>query len=132
MAFDPTVIKKAISGLAKPALGVIRYGLTLVLFSAIWWYDARYLNWAFDVNLALIKGVSSIVDGSGKAEAMMRAFAAEKMLLFGECSALIWAAGRAVSAGFRWLRSRGGLAQPGSVGPPVRQVGHDHRGVSNR
>lgn len=98
MPFDATSIKKAAQSLAKPVLVALRYALTLVLFCGIWWYDARLLNWAFDLNLALIKGATSIVDGSGKAEAMMRAFAAEKMLLFGEGSALIWSVGRLSAA----------------------------------
>jgi len=86
-----------LKSLTKPLLGVLRYGLTLGLFCVIWWWDARYLNRAFDVNLGIIKAATVLVDGSGKFEAMLRAFSAEKMLLFGEGSALLWAAGRAIS-----------------------------------
>lgn len=93
MPFEISSIKRVVYGLARPALGAVRYALTLVLFCGLWWYDARLLNWAFDLNLALIKAFTGIFDGSGKAEAMMRAFAAEKMLLFGEGSAIIWAIG---------------------------------------
>lgn len=103
MAFDASTIKKAIRGLSKPALGVLRYALTLGLFCGIWWYDARYLNQAFDVNLALIKRAAAVFDGSGKAEAMMRAFAAEKMLLFAEGSAIIWGLASIMAVGFKWL-----------------------------
>ena len=103
MAFDASTIKKVIRGLSKPALGVLRYALTLGLFCGIWWYDARVLNQAFDLNLALIKRATAVFDGSGKAEAMMRAFAAEKMLLFAEGSAIIWAVGSIAAAGFRWF-----------------------------
>lgn len=84
-------------GLARPALGLLRYVATLALFCAVWWYDARYLNRLFDLNLTIIKGGSGLIDGSGKLEAMLRAFAAEKMLLFGEGSALLWGVGKGVS-----------------------------------
>jgi hypothetical protein len=106
MPFETSSIKNLIYGLAKPALGAVRYALTLILFSGLWWYDARLLNWAFDVNLALIKAVTGVFDGSGKAEAMMRAFAAEKMLLFGEGSAIIWALGTLAAKGLRRVFSR--------------------------
>lgn len=96
-------LKQMFRGLAKPALGALRYGLTLSLFCGIWWYDARYLNWAFDLNLALIKNATGVFDGSGKAEAMMRAFAAEKMLLVGEGSAIIWGIGKLAAEGIRRL-----------------------------
>jgi hypothetical protein len=113
MPFDASFVKRTISGLAKPALGVFRYALTLLLFCGIWWFDARYLNWAFDLNLAVIKRATSVFDGSGKAEAMMRAFAAEKMLLFAEGSALIWGIGRIASESIRWLFN--GPGRPASL-----------------
>lgn len=97
MAVDAQSLGKVIRGLAKPALGALRYGLTLALFCGIWWYDARFLNWAFDLNLAFIKRVAGVFDGSGKAEAMLRAFSAEKMLLFGEGSAAIWGLGKLIA-----------------------------------
>lgn len=99
-----TAIQQVIRTLTHPALGVLRYALTLAVFSGIWWYDARYLNWAFDLNLALIKRVTAALDGSGKAEAMMRAFAGEKLLLFAECSAIISGVGTLLKAGFQRLR----------------------------
>jgi hypothetical protein len=108
MAFDASTIKKVIRSLSKPALGVLRYALTLGLFCGIWWYDARVLNQAFDLNLTLLKGATAVFDGSGKAEAMMRAFAAEKMLLFAEGSAIIWAVGSIAVGGFRWFFSAKG------------------------
>ncbi len=103
MPLDASTVKGLVSGLAKPALGVLRYAFTLALFCGIWWYDARYLNRAFDLNLTLIKSATGIFDGSGKAEAMMRAFAAEKMLLFAEGSAIIWGIGKIASEGIRRL-----------------------------
>ena len=103
MPFDASNATRAMSGLAKPAFGLLRYALTLLLFCGIWWFDARYLNWAFDLNLAVIKRATSVLDGSGKAEAMMRAFAAEKMLLFAEGSAIIWGIGRIASESIRRL-----------------------------
>lgn len=87
-------------GLAKPVLGILRYVITLALFCVVWWYDARYLNRWFDANLAVIKGASSLVDNSGKVEAMLRAFAAEKMLLFGEGSGLVWLVGKGLKCLF--------------------------------
>ena len=108
MPFDAITVTRTMSGLAKPALGVLRYALTLLLFCGIWLFDARYLNWAFDLNLAVIKRATSILDGSGKAEAMMRAFAAEKMLLFAEGSAIISGIGRIASESIRRLFKRPG------------------------
>lgn len=103
MPLDASTVKGLVSTLAKPALGFLRYAFTLALFCGIWWYDARYLNWASDLNLTLIKRATGIFDGSGKAEAMMRAFAAEKMLLFAEGSAIIWGIGKIASEGIRRL-----------------------------
>ena len=95
-------------GILPPLLGAVRYALTLALFCVVWWYDARYLNWAFDFNLAMIKRATGLADGTGKAEALLRAFAAEKRLLFGEGSGLIWGLGRAATLAGRWLFDRGG------------------------
>jgi hypothetical protein len=105
-----------VRGLMKPTLAVVRYALTLALFCVVWWYDARYLNRLFDVNLSVIKGASGLIDGSGKVEAMLRAFAAEKMLLFGEGSALIWVAGQGIAYASRCLagaRLRGRASKQG-------------------
>lgn len=124
-------LKAIVRGLMKPTLGVVRYALTLALFCLVWWYDARYLNRLFDVNLSVIKGASGLIDGSGKVEAMLRAFAAEKMLLFGEGSALIWAAGQGIAHASRYLagaRSRGRASEQGGGAIEARtnigRVGH--------
>lgn len=109
---------------ATSCLGALRYGLTLALFCGIWWYDARYLNWAFDANLTAIKVATGVADGSGKAEAMLRAFSAEKMLLFGEASAVVWAIGRTAVAAIRWLV--GDTAGEPSQ-PPRKTVSSDAR-----
>lgn len=74
--------------------GTIRYVTTIAVVCTIWWYDARYLNQAFDANLALLKAVANVIDGSGKAEAAMRAFSAEKVLLFSEASMIVWLVGK--------------------------------------
>jgi hypothetical protein len=103
MSFGAIIVQRTMIGLAKLAVSGLRYTLTLAFFCGIWWYDARYLNWAFDLNLALIKRATAVFDGSGKAEAMMRAFAAEKMLLFAEASGIIWGIGRIASEGIRRL-----------------------------
>jgi len=109
---------------AKPALGTLRYVITLALFCWLWWWDARYLNQAFDANLALLKSVSAAVDGSGKAEAMLRAFSAEKMLLFAEGSGLLWLSGAVVSSiAVRLLRSR----MAATNAPPARPAGDRRR-----
>ena len=97
-AKNATNTRTMLRGLSTLLLGAVRYGLTIAIFCAVWWFDARYLNRAFDANLAIIKTASGLVDGSGKSEAMLRAFAAEKMLLFGEGSAAIWALGCAAVA----------------------------------
>jgi hypothetical protein len=108
-------------GLTKPTLGVLRYALTLALFCVVWWYDARYLNRLFDVNLSVIKGASGLIDGSGKVEAMLRAFAAEKMLLFGEGSGLIWLVGKGLKYVFGRLVARSSPGKPETTlgRPPV-------------
>lgn len=126
MPFETSSIKKVVGGLTKPALGVVRYALTLALFCGLWWYDARLLNWAFDLNLALIKAVTGILDGSGKAEAMMRAFAAEKMLLFGEGSAIIWALGSIAAKALRRVFSRSNSARTRPTASLPEPIAHFH------
>lgn len=103
----PTLVGRILRGLAVPMAGTLRYAATLALVCGLWWYDARWLNQAFDANLALIKTIGSTVDSSGRVEAAMRAFAAEKMLLFTEASAVVWAAGRSLMAIVRRAASRG-------------------------
>jgi hypothetical protein len=79
-----------------PLIGASRYVLTLVALVALWWFDARTMNSGFDANLSLIKAVGDALDGSGRVEAALRAFAAEKMLLFAEISAVVWLLGKAL------------------------------------
>lgn len=119
----PPFARRLIGGLLMPVLGSLRYLTTLAIVCGLWWYDAHLLNLAFDKNLALIKGLGTAVDGSGRLEAAMRAFSAEKMLLFTEASILVWTAGwilfwpvGVVLA--RWRRSPP-AAQPELPGPPT-------------
>lgn len=79
-----------------PLIGASRYLLTLGALLALWWFDARLMNRGFDVNLSLIKWLGNALDGSGKVEAALRAFAAEKMLLFAEISIVVWLLGKAL------------------------------------
>jgi len=79
-----------------PLIGASRYLLTLAALVALWWFDARTMNRGFDVNLSLIKSLGNALDGSGKVEAALRAFAAEKMLLFAEISIVVWLVGKAL------------------------------------
>ena len=77
-----------------PLIGASRYVLTLVALVALWWFDARTMNDGFDANLSLIKSIGDALDSSGRVEAALRAFAAEKMLLFAEISAVVWLLGK--------------------------------------
>ena len=79
-----------------PLIGASRYLLTLAALVALWWFDARLMNRGFDANLSLIKSLGNAFDGSGKVEAALRAFAAEKMLLFAEISVVVWLLGKAL------------------------------------
>ncbi len=85
-----------------PTLGFLRYALTVAALLALWWFDARAMNRGFDLNLAMIKSVGGWFDGSGRTEAALRAFSAEKMLLFAEISVLVWLIGKALA----WLIGR--------------------------
>ncbi len=103
-----------------PLIGASRYVLTLAALVALWWFDARTMNRGFDANLALIKSVGNALDSSGRIEAALRAFAAEKMLLFAEISVVIWLAGKALW----WLlalplrrRAAGKAATPAEPNP---------------
>lgn len=82
-----------------PLIGATRYVLTLAALVALWWFDARTMNSGFDANLGLIKSVGNALDKSGKVEAALRAFSAEKMLLFAEISIIVWLVGKGLS----WL-----------------------------
>lgn len=79
-----------------PLIGASRYVLTLAALLALWWFDARTMNSGFDANLSLIKSVGGAVDKTGKVEAALRAFSAEKMLLFAEISVAVWLVGKAL------------------------------------
>jgi hypothetical protein len=79
-----------------PLFGAARYLLTLAALVALWWFDARTMNSGFDANLSIIKSLGNAVDSSGKVEAALRAFAAEKMLLFAEISVVVWLVGKAL------------------------------------
>ena len=85
---------RLLRAVSVPLCGTLRYATTMAVVCGAWWYDARYLNQAFDGNLALIKSIGGFIDGSGRAEAAMRAFSAEKMLLFAEASAIVWLSGK--------------------------------------
>ena len=79
-----------------PVIGASRYVLTLAAVLALWWYGAPIMNSAFDTNLDLIKWLGKTLDGSGKVEGALRAFSAEKMLLFAEISVIVWLVGKAL------------------------------------
>jgi hypothetical protein len=79
-----------------PIIGASRYVLTLAALLALWWFDARTMNSGFDANLSLIKSAGNAIDKSGKVEAALRAFSAEKMLLFAEISVVVWLVGKAL------------------------------------
>lgn len=101
-----TMFRRLLRGISIPVLGSLRYLTTLAIVCGLWWYDARLLNFAFDQNLALIKGLGSAVSSDGKLEALMRGFAAEKMLLFTEVSILVWTAGKIICWPFGFMLSR--------------------------
>ncbi|MGE0423660.1 MAG: hypothetical protein AB7O88_15430 [Reyranellaceae bacterium] len=104
-----------------PLIGASRYLLTLVALVALWWFDARAMNKGFDANLSLIKTVGDALDGSGRVEAALRAFAAEKMLLFAEISAVVWLLGKAlwwlIARLFRRRRAASKQATPAAPNP---------------
>lgn len=101
-----TLFRRLLRGISIPVLGSLRYLTTLAIVCGLWWYDAHLLNFAFDQNLALIKSLGTAVDGSGRVEAAMRAFAAEKMLLFTEASVLVWTAGKILCWPFGFMLRR--------------------------
>lgn len=108
---------RLLRAVSVPLCGTIRYATTMAVVCGAWWYDARYLNWAFDANLSLIKTVGGLVDDRGKVEAAMRAFSAEKMLLFAEASAIIWLAGKiGLYVLYSLLRYRRVVSEAGSRG----------------
>jgi len=112
-----THVHRFLRAVCVPLCGAIRYATTMAVVCGAWWYDARYLNKAFDMNLALIKSAGGFIDGSGKAEAAMRAFSAEKMLLFAEASVIVWLGGRialSVLGGLFRRRHKADDTQPGS------------------
>ena len=93
-----------------PVCGTLRYATSMAVVCGAWWYDARYLNRAFDANLSLIKSTGQFLDDRGRVEAAMRAFSAEKMLLFAEVSAVVWLAGQTIL----WLLGKVVRRRPGA------------------
>ena len=73
MAYDSSTIKKAIRGLSKPALGVLRYALTLGLFSdgtatAKIVSNVVFNSWAFNSDKNADAGVTAnFENGDGSA-----------------------------------------------------------------
>lgn len=100
-----------------PVFGSLRYAVAMALLCWIWVNDARLLNGAFDLNLGLIKFVAGLTDGSGRVEAALRGFSADRMLLFTEAGILVWIAGKILwwpfGLLFAWRRQRSaGTQQP--------------------
>lgn len=80
--------------ISVPVLGSLRYAVAMALLCWIWVHDARLLNGAFDMNLACVKYVAGLTDGSGRVEAALRGFSADRMLLFTEAGILVWLASK--------------------------------------
>ena len=110
-----SVFRRLLKAVSIPLCGAVRYAASMAVVCGAWWYDARYLNRAFDANLSLIKSTGQFLDDSGRVEAAMRAFSAEKMLLFAEVSAVVWLAGKSVL----WLLGRIFRRPPGDEVKPV-------------
>jgi len=86
--------RKIFRVLSIPMYGSLRYAVAMALLCWIWVNDARLLNGAFDLNLALIKLIAGLTDGSGRVEAALRGFSADRMLLFTEAGILVWITGK--------------------------------------
>lgn len=84
----------ALRALAIPLVGSLRYAFAMGVLVWAWFFDARLLNAAFDVNLAAIKWIGAALDGSGRIEAALRSLSAERMLLFTEAGILVWVVGK--------------------------------------
>lgn len=131
-----SIVRRLLLAVSVPLCGAIRYATTMAVVCCAWWYDAKYLNSAFDANLSLIKTAGGFVDESGRVEAALRAFSTEKMLLFAEISAIVWLAGRiglvVLGLVFR-RRHRADEAPVGNVGQrgPVAAASPGRRGVSS-
>lgn len=52
--------------LAVPLLGSLRYACGMAVLVWVWFFDARLLNAAFDMNVAVIKWIGAAGDGSGR------------------------------------------------------------------
>lgn len=106
-AFTRTIFR----ALSIPMFGSLRYAVAMALLCWIWVIDARLLNGAFDLNLALIKFIAGLADGSGRVEAALRGFSADRMLLFTEAGILVWITGKILwwpfGLLFAWRRRRG-------------------------
>ena len=107
--------------ISVPVLGSLRYTVAMALLCWTWVYDAHLLNNAFDMNLAFIKYVAGATDGSGRVEAALRGFSADRMLLFTEAGILVWLAGKILwwpfGALFAWRRRRGTEARQPQIAP---------------
>jgi hypothetical protein len=116
-AFARTIFR----AISVPVLGSLRYTVAMALLCWTWVYDARLLNGAFDMNLAFIKYVAGLTDGSGRVEAALRGFSADRMLLFTEAGILVWLAGKILwwpfGALFAWRRQRATQAQQPQIAP---------------
>ena len=86
--------RKIVRAISIPIFGSLRYAVAMALLCLIWVNDARLLNGAFDLNLAIIKYIAGLTDGSGRVEAALRGFSADRMLLFTEASILVWITGK--------------------------------------
>ena len=116
-AFTRTIFRV----ISVPVFGSLRYAVAMALLCWIWVYDARLLNGAFDMNLAFIKNVGGLTDGSGRVEAALRGFSADRMLLFTEAGILVWLAGKLLwwpfGLLFAWRRRRGTEARQPQIAP---------------
>jgi hypothetical protein len=116
-AFARTIFR----AISVPVLGSLRYTVAMALLCWTWVYDARLLNAAFDMNLAFIKHVAGLTDGSGRVEAALRGFSADRMLLFTEAGILVWLAGKILwwpfGAFFAWRRQRVTQARQPQIAP---------------
>ena len=107
--------------ISVPVFGSLRYAVAMALLCWIWVYDARLLNSAFDMNLAFIKNVAGLTDGSGRVEAALRGFSEDRMLLFTEAGILVWLACKLLwwpfGLLFAWRRRRGTEARQPQIAP---------------
>jgi len=99
-------MRMSVGVMSVPVLGSLRYAVAMALLCWIWVHDAHLLNRAFDMNLACVKYVAGLTDGSGRVEAALRGFSADRMLLFTEAGILVWLAGKILWWPFGLLLAR--------------------------